>query len=75
MTAALYPDDSRWDFEKIHDYCYERGFTISPGKVEQLGMFRLCALGAIDKEDIEAFFVVIKEALEHYGVSIPVRYK
>lgn len=74
VAAALYPDDSHWDFEKVHDYCYERGFTIYPGKVENLGMFRLCALGAIDREDIEAFWVVFKEALEACGVATPVQY-
>ena len=74
VAAALYPDDSHWNFEKVHDYCYERGFTIYPGKVEKLGMFRLCALGAIDREDIEAFFVVFKEALTACGVAMPVLY-
>lgn len=75
VAAALYPADPRWDFEKIHDYCYERGFTIYPGKVEKLGMFRLCALGAIDEKDIEAFFAVFREALHACGVSVPVRYE
>lgn len=75
VAAALYPDDPKWDFVKIHDYCYERGFTIYPGKVEKLGMFRLCALGAIDRSDIEDFFVVFKEALEQCGVAVPVRYQ
>lgn len=74
VAAALYPKDPKWDFQKIHDYCYERGFTIYPGKVEKLGMFRLCALGAIDRKDIEDFFAVFREALQKYEISIPVRY-
>ncbi len=74
VAAALYPDDEHWDFEKIHDYCYEKGFTIYPGKVENLGMFRLCALGAIDEKDIREFFSVFQEALLHCGVSVPVQY-
>ncbi|MFG6339811.1 MAG: 2-aminoethylphosphonate aminotransferase [Lachnospiraceae bacterium] len=74
VAAALYPDDPNWDFEKIHDYCYERGFTIYPGKVEKLGMFRLCALGAIDGQDIEDFFVVFQEALQKCRVTVPVKY-
>ncbi len=52
VSAVRYPDDPNWDFDKVHDYCYERGFTIYPGKIEQKETFRLCALGAIDKEDI-----------------------
>ncbi len=74
VAAAIYPQDPNWNFEKIHDYCYERGFTIYPGKVEKKGMFRLCALGAIDVPDIEAFFRVFKEALKEYEVMVPVRY-
>lgn len=75
VVAALYPDDSNWDFMKVHDYCYERGFTIYPGKVEKKGMFRLCALGAIDEGDIKDFFKVFEEALKVNGIKIPVIYK
>lgn len=75
VAAALYPNDPNWDFEKIHDYCYAKGFTIYPGKVEKKGMFRLCALGAIDEGDIKDFFAVFREALEHYQVAVPVRYE
>ncbi len=74
VSAVLYPDDPAWDFEKIHDYCYERGLTIYPGKIEQQGTFRLCALGAIDEEDIEDFWKVFEEALVKYNVQIPIRY-
>lgn len=73
VAAALYPDDPGWNFMKIHDYCYERGFTIYPGKVESMGMFRLCALGAIDEPDIHAFFKVFREALEAEHIALPVR--
>ncbi|MBQ8261317.1 MAG: 2-aminoethylphosphonate aminotransferase [Lachnospiraceae bacterium] len=74
VAAAMYPEDANWDFGKVHDYCFERGFTIYPGKVEDKGMFRLCALGAIDEKDIEDFFVVFREALQKYNVAIPVKY-
>lgn len=74
VVSVRYPSDPRWDFEKIHDYCYERGFTIYPGKISSSETFRLCALGAIDEEDIQAFFVVLREALVISGVQIPVSY-
>ena len=73
--SVIYPDDPRWDFEKIHDYCYARGFTIYPGKINSTNTFRLCALGAIDEKDIESFFSVFRKALEHYQVTIPVYYE
>ena len=71
----MYPDDPNWNFEKVHDYCYECGFTIYPGKISTTNTFRLCALGAIDESDIKNFFVVFKEALTFCKVSIPVNYK
>ncbi len=75
VVSVIYPDDPNWDFMKVHDYCYERGFTIYPGKISTTNTFRLCALGAIDRQDIEDFFKVFKEALEHYNISIPAMYK
>ena len=74
VSAVKYPDDSNWEFDKIHDYCYERGFTIYPGKIEKQGTFRLCALGAIDEEDIVAFWQVFEDALKKFNVQIPIKY-
>lgn len=74
VVSAIYPDDAAWDFQKIHDYCYERGYTIYPGKISDLPTFRLCALGAITEEDIESFFEVFEEALRETGVKVPVVY-
>lgn len=74
VVSVKYPDDPNWNFEKIHDYCYERGFTIYPGKVSTHNTFRLCALGAITPKDIEDFFVVLEEALREYKVTIPIQY-
>ena len=74
VVSVIYPDDPNWDFTKIHDYCYERGFTIYPGKISTTNTFRLCALGAIDERDIKDFFEVFEAGLKHYNVSIPVKY-
>lgn len=72
VVSARYPGDENWDFDRIHDYCYERGFTIYPGKVSDTETFRLCALGQIEEKDIEDFFVVFRQALEHEHIRIPV---
>ena len=74
VSSAIYPDDPNWSFERIHDYCYERGFTIYPGKISTTNTFRLCALGAIDEQDITEFFKVFKDALKENNVSVPVKY-
>ncbi len=75
VFSAITPNDKNWNFNKIHDYCYKKGFTIYPGKIPKLNTFRVCSLGAIDIEDIKNFFVVFNKALKKYNVSIPVKYK
>jgi 2-aminoethylphosphonate-pyruvate transaminase len=74
VVSVKYPDDENWDFDKVHDYCYENGFTIYPGKITTTNTFRLCSLGAIDADDIKAFFVVLRKALEANNIQIPVKY-
>ena len=74
VASVLYPDDPNWSFEQVHDYCYERGFTIYPGKISTTNTFRLCALGTIDAPDIEAFFRVLREAFAANNIQIPARY-
>ena len=75
VSAICYPSDPNWDFDRIHDYCYERGFTIYPGKIESKGTFRLCALGSIDENDIKEFWTVFEAGLKEMGVEIPVKYE
>lgn len=75
VVSILYPDDENWDFSKVHDYCYERGFTIYPGKISTTNTFRLCSLGAIDAPDIENFFKVLTEAFKANNIKIPAVYK
>ena len=74
VASVLYPDDENWSFERVHDYCYEHGFTIYPGKISTTNTFRLCALGTIDTPDIEAFFEVLHEAFKVNNIQIPARY-
>ncbi|MEA3230809.1 MAG: 2-aminoethylphosphonate aminotransferase [Thermodesulfobacteriota bacterium] len=72
VVTVKAPEDGKFDFFKLHDYCYERGFTIYPGKMFGLQTFRLCNLGLITAKDIEDFFVVAKEAFQEMGVTLPV---
>lgn len=74
VVSVLYPNDPNWDFEKVHDYCYEHGFTIYPGKISTTNTFRLCALGDIDEKDIEDFFKVLSKALEINNIKTTTLY-
>lgn len=75
VVSVKYPDDPNWSFEKVHDYCYEHGFTIYPGKISTTNTFRLCALGTIDVKDIEDFYMVFREALKVNNIKVPAIYK
>jgi len=57
-------DDPLFSFESMHDYLYERGFTIYPGKIGKMGTFRIANIGDIHLEDIELFLQTIKNYLK-----------
>ena len=62
LLAIKEPTDPRYDFDAMHDYLYQRGYTIYPGKGAREATFRLSVLGDLYKEDIENFL----KALENY---------
>ncbi|OWR27581.1 2-aminoethylphosphonate--pyruvate transaminase [Saccharibacillus sp. O23] len=61
ITAIKEPDLPGYDFERMHDFLYERGITIYPGKIGKIASFRIANIGAIDKTDIERFLQVLSE--------------
>ncbi len=73
VVTVKAPEDDKFDFFKLHDYCYDRGFTIYPGKMFGVKTFRLCNLGQITYKDIEDFFVVAKEAFKEMGYTMPIK--
>jgi len=72
VVTVKAPEDDKFDFLKLHDYCFERGFTIYPGKMFGLKTFRLCNLGQITSQDIEDFFIVAQEAFRDMGYTLPI---
>ena len=63
LTAIMEPKNAAYSFNEMHDYLFERGFTIYPGKVGNINTFRLSNIGAIYPEDIENFLSVFEEYL------------
>jgi 2-aminoethylphosphonate-pyruvate transaminase len=74
VVSIKYPNDANWSFTKVHDYVYERGFTIYPGKVSDMPTFRLCALGTIDAPDVDDFFEVLEQGLKEMNIQVPIKY-
>lgn len=60
LTAFCEPQDSNYSFDTMHDYLYERGFTIYPGKGAKKDTFRLSILGDLYPNDIKDFLVVLE---------------
>jgi len=69
LTTIIEPENEKYDFEKLHDLLYDKGFTIYPGKVERPDTFRLANLGAIDYKDIEKFLEALKVSLIEMGIN------
>lgn len=66
ITSVLEPNIKGFSFDKMHDWLYEKGITIYPGKINDLNTFRIANIGAIDKNDIKRFL----NELENYLNSL-----
>lgn len=64
LLAIKEPSDPRYNFDTMHDYLFERGYTIYPGKGAKEATFRLSILGDLYKKDIENFLVELKNYLD-----------
>ncbi|GJM30394.1 MAG: hypothetical protein DHS20C17_30290 [Cyclobacteriaceae bacterium] len=70
LLAVLDPVDSKFSFQEMHDYLYQRGFTIYPGKGASKKTFRLAIIGDLYQEDIENFLVTLKEYIDLNDLKI-----
>jgi 2-aminoethylphosphonate aminotransferase len=68
LLAIVEPSHAGYNFDKMHDYLYERGFTIYPGKGAKEATFRLSILGDLTRKDIEAFLKELEGYLLEVGV-------
>lgn len=68
LLAVKEPSNPEYDFTAMHDYLYERGFTIYPGKGAKEATFRLSVLGDLYAEDIQSFLVEMKNYLDVSGI-------
>lgn len=64
ITTIVEPDSAKYNFEAMHDYLYERGFTIYPGKISDANTFRIANIGQIDYRDIENFLIALEDYLK-----------
>lgn len=58
ITSIYIPDGI--DFDNMHDFFYQKGFTIYPGKVLEFNTFRIANIGEISSKDIKEFIKLLK---------------
>jgi aspartate aminotransferase-like enzyme len=63
LLAIKEPSTATYSFDAMHDYLYQKGFTIYPGKGAKEATFRLSVLGDLYKKDIENFLSQLKSYL------------
>jgi 2-aminoethylphosphonate aminotransferase len=70
LLAVLEPKDGRYRFESMHDFLFEHGYTIYPGKGARESTFRLSVLGDLHPEDITGFLGALKEYVRQYQLVL-----
>ena len=70
LLAIKEPPDPSYQFEAMHDYLYERGFTIYPGKGAKEATFRLSILGDLHIQDIDDFLKCLADYLKASGIKM-----
>ena len=70
LTTFFEPEDSRYQFDDMHDFLYERGFTIYPGKHGEQKTFRISNIGQLKVEDLQQFLGSVNDYLKDRGVKL-----
>jgi len=68
LTTIYEPTNSAYSFNEMHDYLYEKGYTIYPGKCNNENTFRIANIGQIDQTDIIGFIEKLEAYLIKYGI-------
>lgn len=67
ITSIIEPNCSGYDFQKMHDYFYDKGIMIYPGKLDGRNTFRIANIGDITSKDIESFLELLDRYLHSIG--------
>jgi len=61
LTSIIEPQIEGYCFNDLHDYLYNKGFTIYPGKVSSKNTFRIANIGQIYPENMNKFIEILEE--------------
>ncbi|MBS4195032.1 2-aminoethylphosphonate aminotransferase [Lederbergia citri] len=69
ITAIVEPTCKNYDFNTMHDYFYDNGITIYPGKLKDMNSFRVANIGNLTKSDIDLFLSLLEKYLQSIGIE------
>ncbi|MFC1792561.1 2-aminoethylphosphonate--pyruvate transaminase [Planctomycetota bacterium] len=70
ITSFLYPDDTKFSFEKFYESLNQKDYVIYPGKVSDANCFRIGNIGRIFEADVKALLAAIAETITEMGVKL-----
>jgi 2-aminoethylphosphonate-pyruvate transaminase len=70
ITSFLYPDGSKFSFEKFYESLNQQDYVIYPGKVSDADCFRVGNIGRIFEADVKALLAAIAETITEMGVKL-----
>ncbi|MDZ4845508.1 MAG: 2-aminoethylphosphonate--pyruvate transaminase [Chitinophagales bacterium] len=71
ITSFLYPDSSKFNFERFYQKLSDRGFMIYPGKLSKANAFRIGNIGQIFPEDVDALIKAIQAVMQEEEILPP----
>jgi 2-aminoethylphosphonate-pyruvate transaminase len=63
LTAFRTPAWPQFSFDALHDFLYERGITLYPGKLPGTDTFRVANIGALTPDDLTVFVREVEKFL------------
>ena len=69
LLTVVEPKNPEYNFDKIHNLLYDKGFTIYPGKLGKKKTFRLANMGAINSIDIDRFINELSNVIIKIGID------
>jgi 2-aminoethylphosphonate-pyruvate transaminase len=70
VTSFLYPDHPDFSFEEFYMNLNEKGFVISPGKINKTDCFRIANIGQLFPHDIQKLTDTIESVLYELKIEL-----
>ena len=64
IVTIMDPESPKYNFNDLHDFAREHGFTIYPGKLSDAPTFRIANIGDIRPEEMREFTVLLEQYMK-----------